>query len=344
MSPDVSASGPTAPIYIIGTERSGSNLLRVILNAHSGIDIPHPPHIMRYFADLEGGYGDLAQASVRTDLVNDVLRLIDTHIYPWEVDLDVERVVNEARPANLLGIFAAIYDQHLAHTGKRRWGCKSTFMVHHIQAALDRDPEARFVWIIRDPRDVAASSRKSVFSPFHPHFTARLWDDQQREGLAMEARHPSSVHRLHYERLLSDPEGTIRELCDFLGEPFEADLLAHERTAAAKKGAQLSESWENTGKPVIAGNSGKFRNELTEREIGIVESVAGPTMTTLGYAPDVADPPLPPSTLQQLGFRFNDHRWRMGVECRSLFKDDNHWRRWKRAMLMSALSMRRGSR
>ena len=48
---------PTDPLYIIGTERSGSNLLRVILNAHADIDVPHPPHILKYLHALAPGYG-----------------------------------------------------------------------------------------------------------------------------------------------------------------------------------------------------------------------------------------------------------------------------------------------
>ena len=51
---------PDDPLFIIGTERSGSNLLRVILDAHSRISVPHPPHIMRYFSPLVARYGDLA--------------------------------------------------------------------------------------------------------------------------------------------------------------------------------------------------------------------------------------------------------------------------------------------
>ncbi len=155
----------TGPIYIIGPERSGSNLLRVILNTHSRISIPHPPHIMRYFSPLTAGYGDLVDPDALGRLTDDVLHLIATHIYPWDVVIDRDQVVAEARPKSLLGVFAAIQDQHLASTGKARWGCKSTFMGHHVDEAIEGDPGARFIWLVRDPRDVAVSSRKSVFSP-----------------------------------------------------------------------------------------------------------------------------------------------------------------------------------
>ncbi len=88
-------------------------------------------------------------------------------------------------------------------------------MVHHVDRVLQRDPGARFLWLVRDPRDVAVSSRKSVFSPFHPALTAKLWVAQQREALALEERLGSSVVlRLRYEDLLTCQPTTLDELGD----------------------------------------------------------------------------------------------------------------------------------
>jgi hypothetical protein len=322
------------PIYIIGTERSGSNLLRVILNAHSGIDIPHPPHIMRYFAHLADGYGDLTEEGPRQRLVRDVLRLLEVHIYPWEVEIDAARVVAESN--DLLSITAAIYDQHLLASSKRRWGCKSTFMVHHVEAALKRDPGAKFIWLVRDPRDVAASSRLSVFSPCHPWLTARLWAEQQQEALDQQERWPQAILRIRYEDLLDAPEATIRTVCDFLDETFEPALLSHEQTPAAQKGAALSESWRNTGGPILKSNAGKYKDALSPAEIRQVEEVAGTMMATLGYERD-AEPAPAPGLLGKAGIHLLDTAWRLKVEGRSLTQDANHWRRWRRAWLMGWL-------
>ena len=68
------------PIFIAGTERSGSNLLRLILNSHSEIAVPHPPHVVRYFAPLEVAYGDLADDQNFADFVRDITRLVPWHI------------------------------------------------------------------------------------------------------------------------------------------------------------------------------------------------------------------------------------------------------------------------
>ena len=148
----------------------------------------------------------------------------------------------------------------------------------------------------------------------------------------LDSRH---LLRMHYEDLLEDPERELRRLCEFLGEQFEEQLLNHASTGAARKGAGLSESWENTGRPILRGNSGKWRKGLTRIELESVESEAGELMKRLGYA--VETEPREFSWLRRRVFAVQNWIWSMGVEWRSLRKDKNHWRRWKRALLLDWL-------
>ena len=332
----------TAPLFIIGTERSGSNLLRVILNAHSRIAVPHPPHVMHWFGDLVPRYGDLERDPNFRGLIEDVLGFLDGHIYPWDVEITADQVLAQASPRSLYGVTAALYDRFLEHAGKARWGCKSTFMVHHVDTVLAAHPGARFLWLVRDPRDVAASSRKSVFSPFHPVHTTRLWLEQQREALALEARLPAkSLLRLRYEDLLADPEGRLRQVCAFLDEPFESAMLDFAGTPAAQRGAALSESWANTARPVQSHNHGKYRKSLTPAEIAQVEALARPVMEVLDYP--LEDPeagPLKTGPVREVLWRAMNTWWHAKVEWRSLRNDSNHWRRWGRRLRMVAIRLR----
>jgi len=70
------------PIFIIGTERSGTNLLRPILNSHFHIAIPHPPHIMKNFYKLEPLYTDLNKDAQFKRLIKDVVAMVELHPYP----------------------------------------------------------------------------------------------------------------------------------------------------------------------------------------------------------------------------------------------------------------------
>jgi hypothetical protein len=141
---------------------------------------------------------------------------------------------------------------------------------------------------------------------------------------------------VRYEDLIGDPEATIRGICAFIDEPFEPGLLAHDQTAAAKKGAALSESWQNTGGPILSANAGKYRAALSASEIAQVEQAAGAVMDGLGYAREGA-PAAAPSVLGWTIIHALDAWWGLKVELRSLTKDANHWRRWQRAILMGWL-------
>lgn len=316
-----------SPIFIIGTERSGSNLLRLMLNAHSQIAIPHPPHFMRFLAPIAASYGDLRQASARHRLAQDALLLLRVHLHPWEIAIDEDRVVAESDPS-VFGVVAAIYEQYRRAVGKARWGCKSTFMIDHVDDVLAVYPDARFLWLVRDPRDVAASSKHAVFNPFHPLLTADLWVAQQARGFDALARlGPDRVHLLHYEQLVADPAAELERVCGFLHESLEPAMLAHHQTAAAVRVAELAESWRNAGRPVSRSSVGRFHHALRPEERRMVEQIALPMMQQLGYAAGATDAARLPSMFE---VKLGDALLRARVELRSLRYDANHWRRWSR--------------
>jgi len=327
---------PTDPLFIIGTERSGSNLLRLVLDAHPHITVPHPPHVMNYFGGLEDRYGDLEQAGPRRALAADIAHLVAIHIHPWDITPHIDRMVADAQPKDLFGLFLALYAQHLESTSARRWGCKSTFMIHHVDRILARFPNAGLLWLVRDPRDVAVSARKSVFSPCAPRLSARLWARQQAQGLALQARIGDRVHRMHYEDLVSRPEPTIRAACHHLGEDFHPAMLRFSETTSARKIAKMMDSWKNADAGFLKNNTEKWRTRLSPVELAAVEEEAGEQMEALGYAratdagAPIADPFL----------YLREARLRAKVEWTSLRSDANHWKRWRRRAFLTRLDAR----
>lgn len=320
--------------FIIGTERSGSNLLRVILDAHPDVTVPHPPHVLRYLSEIHGESGDAER------IVDDMLAFVRGHIHPWQGVPDraplLERVRADPTP---VGAFLALYDLHADLVGSPYWACKSTFVVHHTAAILARRPQARFLWLVRDPRDVAASSLRSVFNPYDPLLTGALWDEQQREAIrAHAALGAQSVMRLHYEDVLASPALMTARICDHLSLPLhEAMLRFHERPQA-RQTAVLSASWENADKPVLAGNTGKWRDRLTPTEVARVEGACRETMEALDYVPET-DAQRPPDAAFALA-KARDWGLRLGGEWRSLRGDAIHWKRWRRRARLARLQLR----
>jgi hypothetical protein len=328
------------PVFIIGTERSGSNLLRLILDTHPSIVVPHPPHLVRYFAPLEGLYGDLGDDARFRALVTDALALVDTHIHPWPWVPSVDTVIARAPERSVLGVYVGLHEALREHDGKARWGCKSTFMVQHVEALRRLCPGARFLWLFRDPRDVAASSKESVFSTFVPAFTARLWRRQQEAALAAEGE---DVLRLPYEALVADPEATVRRICAFLDEPFAPAMLRWFEREEAARSASLSASWQNTAAPMQTSRLERWRRDLRPDEIADVEEIAGDLLPTLGYTP--AFPPLPPlnpvaAALRELRWSLTDTALWLRQEWGSGRKDKNAARRRARAWLLWRLRWR----
>jgi hypothetical protein len=344
-TPAAAAPSSTAPLFIIGTERSGSNLLRVILDAHPRIVVPHPPHVMNYFGGLEASYGDLSDPVRLRALADDIVRLVRLHIHPWDFVPDAARMVEDADPQDLFGLFYALYDQARERAGAARWGCKSTFMIHHVDRVLARDPDAGLLWLVRDPRDVAASSRTSVFSPCHPRHSAALWARQQAEGLRLQRELGDRLFRLHYEDLLADPEGELRRLCAHIGEDFDPAMLAFDQSARARQTAKLSASWKNADKGILRDNAQRWRTKLSPEEVAEVEATCAGPMEELGYERDHPDAPPPATDLSTMvDVWAHEALWRAKVELKSLQGDQNHWRRWGRRAYLSGLWLKARAR
>lgn len=332
----------SGPIFIIGTERSGTNLLRLMLNAHSSIAVPHPPHITKFFGPLEHLYGNLAVDANFRRLIADVCRMVELHTYPWEIRPDREQVFQRAVDRNLLAVYFQVYDQYLAFAGKRRWACKSTFMIEQVAEILRYHPDARFIFMVRDGRDVAVSAKASIFNHFHVYYSARRWQREQRLGLSWLAKlPPEQIMLLKYEDLIADPAAVTRRLCGFLGEEFEEGMLEYHRSREAKKSGSLSISWENTARPVMAGNAQKFRRCLTGDEILLFEALACDELLELGYPlihPHEELKALPHEMLREKsGYRMTEWRLKLKAEINHLLKDTNSVARLRKNLYMTSI-------
>src|SRR5262245_38028387 len=112
-------------IFMIGTQRSGSNLLRLMLNESPEIAAPHPPHILQRMMPLVKHYGDLDKPDAFSLLVDDVCRLVELNPVPWEgVTLDRRDVAARCRNHNLVAVSGAVYDVMAESWGAKTWCCK----------------------------------------------------------------------------------------------------------------------------------------------------------------------------------------------------------------------------
>jgi hypothetical protein len=270
---------------MIGTQRSGSNLLRLMINQAPSIAAPHPPHILERLAPLLPAFGDLSDEANFQRLVDDAVRLVEINPVSWGVEFDRADIRARCRDTSLVAVFGAIMDRMAEAYGKPDWMCKSLANVHFLPD-VERyfGSEARYLYLYRDGRDVCLSFLKAVVGEKTAYHVARQWNIEQQLALECGRRVPAAQYlALSYEELTSNPESTLRLLCDWLGIDFRPEMLDFHSSEEASKTAASGRMWENVKKPVMSTNTKKWLTGMTRDQVIDFESVAGQSLVELGY-------------------------------------------------------------
>jgi len=272
-------------IFMVGEQRSGSNLLRLILNESSSIAAPHPPHILQRFMPLLPVYGDLNEGKNFKKLIDDVCHLVELNPVPWDkVKLNRREIFKRCKEKSLIAVYGAVMDLYAEAHGANAWVCKSMQNIQWADEINHYFDNPKYIYLYRDPRDVTLSFTKAVIGEKHPYFIAKQWNKLQKLCIKQLTKNDDeTVIPISYEKLLKNPEKVVKELCQHLGIKFDKKMLNFHRSKEAKSSANSSTLWENLNQPIKCNNSKKFMNELTTEEIQIIESITGKVMDTLGY-------------------------------------------------------------
>ncbi len=273
------------PFLMIGTQRSGSNLLRLMINQLPGIVAPHPPHIMERMGPLLPEYGPLTVRAF-SQLIEDVCWLIEANPVPWEgVILDRGQIHDRCQERSLAAVFRACYDLLTEAVSADDWCCKSLANVHYLKEIESSFcDDARYIHMYRDGRDVALSFRKAIVGDKHWYHLARQWHREQQ--LALQLKHQIPADRffsVQYEELTENPEKILRGLCEFMGQEYRTEMMNYHESSEAGRTATAGAMWANVGQPVKSDNSRKYLTQATPEELSIFESVAGSSLSELGY-------------------------------------------------------------
>ena len=273
-------------IQMIGTQRSGSNLLRVMLDGIESITAPHPPHILQRFLPLLSQYGDLSQPGKFHQLAEDVCELVRINPVPWEgVTLDTEAVYAACQAPTLYELFRVIYETAARQHGASFWLCKSMKNVFYTEGIETTGLRPYYIYLYRDGRDVALSFQKAIVGEKHIYALANNWMKDQEAALRLKAVTPANrFFSLSYESLIADPEQVMRSLCAFLGVDYTNRIMDYYKSRESVNTAVAGKMWSNVTKPIMKDNTQKFLQEMTAEDIALFESVAGETLKKLGYS------------------------------------------------------------
>ena len=272
-------------IQMIGTQRSGSNLLRVIMDQSPDIASPHPAHILVNFIPLLHLYGPLTIQENYIQLVSDAIDYVNANPVPWEgVVFDKQQIIARSTINSLFEINRLIYEQATLSKDAALWCCKSMNNVYFSNQLEEHGSIQKYIYLYRDGRDVAASFKKAIVGEKHIYFLAKQWKQDQEECLKLKKTVPADrFFSLNYETLISDPENTIKQLCEFLNIEFSANMLQYYTSDTSKITAASGEMWKNLEKPIMNNNTGKFVKSFEGDDLEIFELVAGDILTELGY-------------------------------------------------------------
>jgi hypothetical protein len=273
------------PIQIIGTQRSGSNLLRLMLNQFDEISAPHPPHILQRFMPLLPHYGNLEIPQNFFNLINDVSTLVERNPVPWtKVQFNREQLFNLCKKKNLVEIFRVIYDLKAKQDNSSFWACKSMANITYAKEIERSGMRPFYIHLYRDGRDVACSFKKAIVGEKHVYHIANQWQENQEDCL--ELRNKVGNERfiqLSYENLINSPEEELKKISTFLNIEFKPKVFDFYKSEESHNTAIAGKMWANVAKPILKGNSNKYKKELSELEVGIFEKQAGKMLEKLTY-------------------------------------------------------------
>jgi hypothetical protein len=319
-----------SPVFVIGVGRSGTSLTCTLIRRYLRVNFgTESQFIIRTYKRLPL-YGDLETPANLKRLVTDIARerCFERWTSRFGFVLDVNRVVDDAlRARSYAGVLHAIFHQFARYHGMSRWGDKTPEYNHNLPVLLSLFPDAQFIHIVRDGRDVALSTFRMGFGATNVYRAAASWRHDELQIQHFAATLPQTqLTTIRYERLISHPLETIERLSAFLGIREDTAL----RTGIAA----------DIRTQVRAANSGKWRTQMSVADQRLFEQVAGDVLQASGY-PTLHDATAGVGALSR-AFWFADHLVKKTI--RPKYWSDNVYKaRLRLRMARGALSSSRAT-
>jgi hypothetical protein len=269
-------NGP--PVVVLGVRRSGTTLLRVILDRNSELAVPDESYFVPQLADRHRG-------GVDPDAFVDDLRRLPT-LQEWEVPLDA--VEARLRPAMPVGeAIAAVFEAYAESRGKSRWGDKTPMYMQHLPLLERLWPDSVYVHLIRDGRDAALSFlglpdgivTRTWAHPRSAVGFACQWRSEVLDARALGRRVGSDRYlEVRYEELVNAPGQEVERICRFAGLAPEPGMLDY----AGRLDVSAKPHQQSLRQPPTPGLR-DWRTGMSAGDVAAFEAVAGDLLADLGY-------------------------------------------------------------
>ncbi|HET7352880.1 MAG TPA: sulfotransferase [Gaiellaceae bacterium] len=265
------------PLIILGVGRSGTTLLRVMLDRSSEIAIPYESFFVTPLAHRHGSRPKL------DEFLDDLGRFYQ--LYEWGIaEEDVRPRLREGMTTG--EAIAAVFEVYAEHEGKPRWGDKTPLYMQHLPLLERLFPDALWIHLVRDGRDAALSflelpegfSGKTWAQPRTAAQFAARWRMEIRSARRLGMHVGDRYLELRYEDLVAEPERELRRVCEHASLTWEPRLLEHD---VAPEVSAMPEH-RNLAQPPTPGLR-DWRNQMSRDEAVAFEDVAGDVLSSSGY-------------------------------------------------------------
>lgn len=283
------------PVFILGNPRSGTTMLRLMLNNHKNIVIPPECGFAVWFYEK---YQD--RVIDRQTIEEFMLDLAGAKkIETWRLEFEkLQGDLLKRGPENYGEMVSFIYEYYGRSIGRNflRWGDKNNFYIQHVSTIKKMLPSARLIHIVRDGRDVACSyraiNRSNIQSKYAPHLPHKIeeiafqWLTNLRSAInAFEKIGWQNVYEIRYEDLTLQPAHELKKLCTFLDEPYDPNMESYyiKNQVEQQEPVEFLQWKAKTLERPTTSQVGRYLAELADDELEEFEQIALPMLHRYNY-------------------------------------------------------------
>lgn len=266
-------AGLSYPLFLVGAPRSGTTLIRALLNAFSGVFIlPDEFQVLPKFARLYEQNAKAGEVSKFLEATN-----FAGHLREKDAWLDACTLQHVAREPTAADAFRSLVHSLAAQQSKEKvvyWGDKTPENVFQLKLIHQLWPQAKVLQMVRSPVDTVVSmncawGRSAIRSSV-------ICRDAARAGLEQTYFAKEQYRIVKYESLLDDPSRTLKELGAWLSVPIDLSIVNRVATG---------ERWGDARDSIGVHTPYEARVARDERQTRLVESICRNEMIALGYEP-----------------------------------------------------------
>jgi len=269
-----------SPFFITGAQRSGTTLVRLILNSHSQVAIPEEGG---FWMPILREYRYHRRTNLSRVTIDRYLDYIESNpqFKLWQISLaDLrEDLVGRSR-VTLRNFIDSVYFRYAREHGKNVWGDKTPSFFRMLRIVRSIFPDSKIIHVVRDGRDVYLSTRR--INPSRRNLAVQAFEWSYKVRKVLKSMETSKEHLLEvrYEDLVDQPEKAVGRICSFLNLNYESTMLEFWRSSRYNIGRHHSELIFS---PISSKSVGKWQNELSKVQKHAFCQIAGNSLKRYGY-------------------------------------------------------------